>query len=300
LEIFPARTPCRPCPRPGQARRSSAPRLTAWEILQTIHFGGTPELNLISTPTDGTEHSAGRTGIHRRQHANTLGPIRPSLSARRLRPIAQLRPHALFSRPLAGPRCGHAWAASRDLSASIDFSREAETNFSALSTSPAMKSARPGLRLPAAIGSAWPTCEWDGTTTLPSPKIYAGRSFNGTLNATETESGWGSVEAASLVLQTRRTNDSVSGRSSLGPVESNQALDIGLAGGRTNIRHAQIEIGSRGHRRRLASAQLTIDKIGSRHVPRPSQRRRRRWTSLPAKCKPAPRLISIPTRLRPC
>jgi hypothetical protein len=198
-----------PVPAAGQPKPApSAPRLTAWQVLQTIHFTGTPELNLHFY-ADGRDQNTLRaelqfTAASTQTPWGQSGPLHLRAVCARLlnsgnTPLFQIhfRAHDVTT----------PWAASRDLSASIGFARDAGTNFSA---DVHLAGHEVSATWPSPSGSNWvrvTDLQWDGATTLPSP-TFMPATFTGTLSATQTESGWGSVGAASLVLQTRRTDAS--------------------------------------------------------------------------------------------
>ena len=185
----------------GQAKPGSRP--AAWEILQKIHFNGTPILK-IHFYADGRDRNTLRaelefTAAGTQSPWGQCGPLFLRAACARLlnsghSPFLQAR---FLVHDVNTP-----WAATRDLSASVDFSREAETNFSAFLHLSGHEAASAGNSL---SGSNWvrlANFQWDGTTLL-SPTLKP-ETADGTLQVSEITSGWGSVEAASAVLQARR------------------------------------------------------------------------------------------------
>jgi hypothetical protein len=183
-----------------------APRIAAWEILQKIHFTGTPALKLHYY-ADGRDRNTFRaelefTAASTQSPWGQCGPLYLRAACARLlnsghSPFLQAR---FLVHDVSTP-----WAAGRDLSASMDFSRDGGTNFSVFLhlDGHELSTARNSLS-----GSNWvrvANLQWDGVTALSSP-TFRPDAATGTLEATQTESGWGSVAAASLVLQARRTN----------------------------------------------------------------------------------------------
>jgi hypothetical protein len=182
-----------------------APRLSAWEILPKIHFTGAPvlKLHIYGDARDRNTLQAELefTAASMQSPWGQCGPLYLRAACARLlnsghAPFLQAR---FMVHDVATP-----WAASRDLSASIDFSREAGTNFSAFLD---LAGHEVSTTWNSPSGSNWlrvANLKWDGTTTLPSP-LFRPDAAAGTLLASQIETGWGSVEAASLVLQARRT-----------------------------------------------------------------------------------------------
>ncbi|HEV7924020.1 MAG TPA: hypothetical protein VGR14_01610, partial [Verrucomicrobiae bacterium] len=182
------------------------PQPAVLEILQSIHFTGTPELNL-HVYADGLDRNTLR-GELKFSAAGTetpwckTGPLHLNAVGARffhsgLAPLFQTRFQA---EDVTTP-----WGASHDLSATIELSRDAGTNFSAdvhLAGHEVSTSWR------STSGSNWVRAadlRWDGTNALPSPKFLP-VSFTGKLSATKVDSGWGSVGAASLDLQSQRAD----------------------------------------------------------------------------------------------
>jgi hypothetical protein len=195
-------------PAPAAGQPKPAPRRTAWEVLRTIYFSGTPELN-IHFFADGRDENTLRaelefTATNTETPWGQCGPLHlRAVCARVLHsgntPFLQT---SFLASHVVTP-----WAASSNLSASIEFSRDAGTNFSADVHLAGHDVSATWL---SPSGSNWvrtADLRWDGATTLTSPTLMPS-TFAGTLNATQTESDWGSVSAASLVLQIRRTDDS--------------------------------------------------------------------------------------------
>jgi hypothetical protein len=185
---------------------AAAPRLTVWEIFQKIHFTGAPELafnfyvdgrdkNTLRTElqfaADGAQTPWGQSGA---LHLSAVG-------SRFFNPVNAPFLHAtLQARGVTTP-----WANSRDLTASFDLSRDARTNFSAY-TRLAGHDMRAAWNSPAGSnGVRVAALRWDGSFAMSSP-AFVPDAFQGTLRATNAESGWGSVGAAALVLQTRRAD----------------------------------------------------------------------------------------------
>ena len=198
-------------PTAGQAKSApTAPRLTVWEAFQSIHFTGTPELNLHFY-ADGLDRNTLRAELKLTADSTETpwaktGPLRLNAVCARLfnsgnAPLFQTRFHA---EDVTTP-----WAASRDLSATVDLSREAGTN---LSAEVHLASHEFSTTWQSASGSNWvrvADLKWDGTTALASP-MFKTSATSGTLSVNKTESGWGSVGGASLVFQTRRIDASSS------------------------------------------------------------------------------------------
>jgi hypothetical protein len=194
-----------PAPAAGHAQPAeSSARLRTWEILQTIRFTGTPVLK-IHFYTDGRDRNTLRaelefTAAGTQSPWGQCGPLYLRGACARLlnsgqSPFFQAR---FLVHDLTTP-----WGAGRDLSASIDFSRDAGTNFSASLNLDGKEFTRAWN---SSSGSNWvrvANLQWNGAFTLPSPS-FRPDAATGTLNVTQTESGWGSIEAASLVLQARR------------------------------------------------------------------------------------------------
>jgi hypothetical protein len=203
LPSFLAAQPVLGQPQPAPA----AHRLTAWEVMQKVHFTGTPELTLHFS-ADGQDENTLRAELAFNS-ANTqtpwgeAGPIHLRAVCARLldsgdKPFGQLRftAHDITT----------SWADSRDLSAFIDLSRDAGTNFLA---DVHLAGHGESVTWSGPLGSNWirtADLRWDGTTVFLSP-TFRPATFTGTLTATQTESGWGSIGASSLVLQTRRMED---------------------------------------------------------------------------------------------
>jgi hypothetical protein len=191
----------------GQAKPAPpASSSTAWEILQKIQFTRTPALRLhfsgdgrdpntlqaeLEFNATGTQSPWGQCGpFHLRAACSHL------LNSGHA-PFFQAR---FTVRDVTTP-----WAAGRDLSTSIDFSRDAETNVSSL-LHLAGHDVRTAWNSPSS--SNWvrvANFQWNGTAALPAP-TFEPDAVTGTLDATQIESGWGSVDSASLELQTRRAD----------------------------------------------------------------------------------------------
>jgi hypothetical protein len=198
--------PAAPTP-PAVGQPKPAPGLTVWQVLRSIYFTGRPELNLhfyadgldentlrgeLQFSAASTQTPWGRTGLLK------LRAVCARLLNSGNTPLFQTRFQA---HDVTTP-----WAASRDLSVSLDLSRDATTNFLA-DVHLASHEASANWRSPS--GSNWvrvTDLRWEGASTLPSLMAMPA-TFAGTLRATQTESVWGSVGAASLVLQTRHLED---------------------------------------------------------------------------------------------
>jgi hypothetical protein len=255
--------PFRPAPVPGIGPNPVplTHRRTAWEILQTIHFTGTPELNLHFY-ADGRDENTLRAELQFTA-ASTETPWGQSgalhlraVCARWLNsgdtPIFQTR---FLARDVTTP-----WAASHDLSASIDFSRDAETNFLA---DVHLAGHEMSATWPAPQGSNWiraADLQWDGVTTLRSP-TFALVTLAGTLNATQAETGWGSVGALSLALQTRRTDASSPLDPAWGQWNEIKPLALDWQAEATNILTPKLKLDRATIQGGWHSPQLTIDKI---------------------------------------
>jgi len=193
---------------PAVGEPKPAAQLTAWQVLRSIYFTGTPELNLhfdadgedentlraeLRFAAAGTQSPWGQTGLL------NLRAVCARLISSGKTPLFQTRfqAHAVTT----------PWAASRDLSVSIDLSRDAETNFLA---DVRLDGHEASANWRSTSGSNWvrvADLRWDGASTLPA-LMSMPATFTGTLSVTQTESGWGSVGSASLVLRTRHVDDS--------------------------------------------------------------------------------------------
>jgi hypothetical protein len=249
-------------PAPGQAKPAEAPpQLTTWEIIQKIHFGGMPFLR-IHFSGDGRDRNTLRaelefTAASTQSPWGQCGPLYLQAACARLlnsghSPFFQAR---FLARDVVTP-----WAAGRDLSVSIDFSREAETNFSAFVH---FAGHEISTAWPSPSGSNWvraANLEWDGTTALPSP-AFKPDAATGTLNATEIESGWGSVEAASLVLQTKRTGDASPADPAWGQWNQIRPLALDWQANATNILTPKLKLDRVAIEGGWHAPQLTIKNL---------------------------------------
>jgi hypothetical protein len=238
-----------------------APRLTAWEVLQTIHFTGTPELN-FHFYADGRDENTLRAELEFTA-ASTQTPWGQSGSLHLRAVCARVLNSSntpLFQIHFLGHNVTTPWAAGRDLSASIDLSRDAGTNFSA-------DVRLTGHEVSAAwhspSGSNWARVadlRWDGGTTLPSP-TFVPATLTGKLSATQTESGWGSVGAASLVLQTQRGNASSPLDPAWGRWNQIKPFNLDWQAEATNITTPKLKLDRAVIQGGWHPPQLTIDKI---------------------------------------
>ncbi len=239
----------------------SAPRLTAWEIMQKIHFTGAPLLNLHFY-AQGKDRNTLRselefTAASAQTPWGQTGPLHLRATCARLfdsgeSPFFQAR---FFARDVSTP-----WVSSGDLSAHVDLSRDGQTNFSALlhldgnEVSKAWNSS---------LGSNWVrvgSLRCDGTTTLPGATLIPD-TFKGTLHALRTESGWGSVAAASLVLQTRRTDVSSSADPALGPWNQIKPFTLDWLAEATNILTPKLKLERVSLQGGWHPPQLAIDQL---------------------------------------
>jgi hypothetical protein len=238
-----------------------APQLTTWDILQNFYFPGTPVLKLHFYG-DGRDRNTFRaelefTAASMQSPWGQCGPLYLRAACARLlnsgrSPFCQAR---LLARDVATP-----WAEGRDISASMDVSRNENTNFSALlhfdghevstiQTSPS--------------GSNWlraATLEWDGTTTLPSP-TFKPDTADGTLNARQVESDRGSVGAASLALQIRRRSALSAPDPALGRWNELMPWSVDCQANATNILTPKLKLDRVAVSGGWHPPQLTVNKL---------------------------------------
>jgi hypothetical protein len=185
----------------------SAPRPTPWQVAQTIFFAGAPELN-IHFSADGKDENSFRAELQFAA-AGTQSPWGQSGPLRLRAVCARLLDSSnapLFQTRFVASNVVTPWAATHNLSASIELLRTAGTNFTA-DVHLASRETSASWHSPA--GSNWvrvADLHWDGDTLLASP-TFAPATLSGTLKATHPESGWGSAGAVSLVFQTARASD---------------------------------------------------------------------------------------------
>ena len=238
-----------------------APRLTAWEILEKIHFAGAPELNLHFF-ADGRDRNTLRAELEfsaggAQTPWGQSGPLHLRAACARLLDSGR-SPflHAGFSaRDVSTP-----WASSRDLSASTDFSRDAGTNFSAVLH---LDGRKVSAAWPSRSGSNWvrlAALRWDGAATLPSP-AFMPDTFKGTLNATQTESGWGKAGAVSLVLQARRADPSPPADPAWGQWNSLKPFTLDWQAEASNILTPKLKLDRVAVQGGWRPPQLTIHKL---------------------------------------
>jgi hypothetical protein len=197
-------------PSTGPAKPpASPPRLTAWEVFKEIRFAGSPNLEL-NFYADGRDRNTARTDLKfAAAGAQTpwgqIGPLHLRAVGARFFNSSNA---PFFQASIQASNVATPWANTRDLSVSIDLTREAGTNFSA---SARLTLHEAGTAWNSSSGSNWVTVNdlrWDGAATLPSP-TFVPDSIQGTLRAAKTKSAWGSVGAAWLVLQARRADPSL-------------------------------------------------------------------------------------------
>jgi hypothetical protein len=249
-------------PATGQTNLApAAPRLTAWEILQSIRFTGTPDLNLHFS-ADGQDRNTLRaelafTAAGAQTAWGHSGPLRLSATCARLLNSGQA---PFFQALLLASEVTTPWAACRGLSADIAFSREAQTNLSVLAD---LTSREVRADWPASSGSNWvrvSDLRWVGTTTLPSP-AFRPATFQGKLSATRTESGWGSVDAASLIVQSRRTDDSSPPDPSWGLWNKIKTFTLDWQAEATNLVTPKLKLNHVAFNGGWHAPQLTIDTL---------------------------------------
>jgi hypothetical protein len=192
-------TPAKP------AEPSSRP--SAWEIIQKIHFTGTPVLKLHFY-ADGLDRNTLRAEMEFSAASTDspwgqCGPLYLRAACARLLNSGQA---PFFQARFLAHEVTTPWAAGRNLTVSVDFSRVAGTNFSA-----ELNLNGDELRTSwnSAGSSNWvraANLDWDGTARLASP-TFAPDMAAGEFHATEIASGWGSAASAALVLQARRADD---------------------------------------------------------------------------------------------
>jgi hypothetical protein len=255
-----ARAPAAPAAIPANPVEPN-PRLSVWEIIQKIHFRGTPLLK-VHVSGDGHDRNTLRAEMEfsaagAQSPWGQCGPLYLRAACARwlnsgASPFFQAR---FMARDVATP-----WAAGRDLSASVDFSREAATNFSAdvhltgheLSTT-----------WNSGTDSNWvraANLHCDGTTRLPSPTFKPDQA-TGEFRVTEIESGWGSVEAASLILQTGRTNDPSPSNPGWGPWNQIKPLALDWQASATNVFTPKLKLDRLAINGGWHAPKLTVNKL---------------------------------------
>jgi len=198
--------------RPSAAEAPSkpaepVPRPTGWEIAQKIRFTGTPLLK-VHVSGDGRDRNTLRAELEFSAAGASspwgqTGPL--YLRAACARPLNS-GPSPFFQVRFMVHDVTTPWAEGRDLSASIDFSREASTNFFA---DVHLSGREVNTSWNSNSDSNWvhvANLHWDGTTRLPSPTFKPDKA-NGSFEASDIDSAWGSAANVSLVLQAQRTND---------------------------------------------------------------------------------------------
>jgi len=239
----------------------SAPRLTAWKILEKIRFSGAPELNLHFS-ADGRDRNTLRAELKFTADGvqtpwGQSGPLHLRAACARLLDSGH-SPflHASFStRDVTTP-----WAASRELSVSTDFSRVNGTNFSA---NLHLDGRQVTAAWPSSSGSNWvrlAALRWDGAATLPPP-TFLPDNLKGTLNAIQTESGWGSVGDASIILQARRANTRPPPDPALGPWNSLMPWTADWQAAASSILTPKLKLKRAAFQGGWRPPQLTINKL---------------------------------------
>jgi hypothetical protein len=253
--------PSLPAPIPAAGQPKPAPRPTAWEALRNIHFTGTPELDLHFY-ADGRDQNTLRAELKFTADSTETpwgqsGPLQLSAVCARLLDSGNT---PLFKTRFLAHDVTTPWAAGHDLSASIELSREAGTNFSA---DVHFTGHEVSTTWHSPSGSNWvrvTDLRWDGASTLSSP-TFMPATFTGTLSATQTESGWGSVGAASLVLQTRRLDDSSPLDPAWGPWNQIKPLTLDWQAAATNIVTPKLKLDRVAVQGGWHPPRLTIDKM---------------------------------------
>jgi AsmA-like C-terminal region len=246
----------------GPSKRAEAMRrLTAWEIFQRISFAGTPLLKMHFS-ADGRDRNTLRAELEFSAASSSspwaqTGPVYLRAACARILNSGQA---PFFQARFMAHDVTTPWAAGRDLSASVDFSREASTNFLAevhlsgqeMSTSWNSNSDSNWVRLA--------NLHWDGTTTFLSPTFKPDKA-NGSLQATEIESTWGSAEAISLILQTQRTNDSSPADPAWGRWNQIKPLGLDWQANATNISTPKLKLERVTVEGGWHAPQLTVNKL---------------------------------------
>jgi hypothetical protein len=259
---LPSVVPAPPAAGAGPAKPSpSAARLTAWEVFQKIRFTGTPELNL-NFYADGRDRNTLRTDLQfaaagMQTPWGQTGPFHLRGAGTRFFKSSDA---PFFHASLQANDVATQWAKGRDLAVSIDFSRDAGTNFSALAH---LTGHELSTDWNSPAGSNWvrvADLQWDGATTLPSP-TFRPDTFQGTLRAHKTESGWGSVGAASLVLQTRRVVPSSPADPAWGQWTQIKPFTLDWQADATNILTPKLELERVEGKGGWRPPRLTIDSL---------------------------------------
>jgi hypothetical protein len=217
------------------ANPASTNRPTAWEVLQQIRFTGTPELRL-SFYADGQDQNTLRTDLQFAA-AGVQTPWGQSGSLQLNAVGARFFNSGstpFFHANLQASNVVTDWTQSRHLEAVLDFSRDAATNFAALAH---LTGQEVSASWPSPSGTNWvrvSQLQWDGTTTLLASTLKP-ETFEGTLRASKTESAWGAVGAASLVLQSRRVEASPADDPAWGPWNQIKTFTLDWQADATNI-----------------------------------------------------------------
>jgi hypothetical protein len=240
---------------------ASAPRPTAWEIFQEIRFAGTPQLDL-NFYADGHDQNTLRaelqfTATGTQTPWGQSGPLQMRAACARVfnpgnAPFCDVN---LQAGNVATP-----WGQSRDFAASLELSRAAGTNFSALVH---LAGHQLSTDWNSPSGSNWvrvTDLQWDGSAALPSP-AYMPDSLQGTLRASNTESGWGSIGSASLVLQTRRSSNASPADPGWGPWNQIKPFALDWQADATNILTPKLKLERVAFKGGWHPPQLTIDTL---------------------------------------
>jgi hypothetical protein len=180
---------------------------TVWEIIQKIHFTGAPLLKLhvsadgrdLDTLRAELEFSADST----KSPWGQCGPLYLRAACARLLNTNQL---PFFQARFLVHDVWTPWATGRDLSASVDFSREAGTNYS---TDLNLTGHELSTAWNSGMVSNWvrvADLHYDGTLEITAAG-FSPEKAAGAIHASKIETGWGSASAVALVMRGERTND---------------------------------------------------------------------------------------------
>jgi len=239
----------------------SPPRLMAWDIFQEIHFTGSPEMEL-NFYADGRDSNTLRTDLAfvaagAQTPWGQSGPFHlRAVCARFFNPGNT--PFLHFS--VQASRVTTPWANAGHLAASVDLSRLAETSFSA---SVELSAHEASTAWTSTSGSNWARVNdlrWNGSATLPS-STFVPEAIHGTLRATKTDSVWGSVGAASLVLNSRRTHLSSSSDPAWGQWSQFKPFTLSWQVDATNIHTPKLTLERVVCKGDWRPPQLTIDAL---------------------------------------
>ncbi|HEY3864251.1 MAG TPA: hypothetical protein VGO59_20460 [Verrucomicrobiae bacterium] len=235
-------------------------RLTAWDIFQKFRFPGAPQLN-INFYGEGRDSNTLRADLEfsadgAQSPWGHAGPLRLRAACAHLfdfgsEPFLQAR---LNARDAVTP-----WGGSRALAASVNLSRQAGTNYS---VSAHIDSQEMNTAWNSSAGSNWVRAarlQWDGVTALRSPG-FVPDDFHGTLRLAKTQSGWGSADSASLVLQTRRA-DSSAADPAWGAWNQAKPFNLDWQAAATNITTSRLKLDRVDFKGSWRPPQLNIDSL---------------------------------------